>query len=156
MPIMKPIIFVTMIMLYSTAFSQKTNLASLPEKERNEYLIKTAYETVMRYGPDWYRDYKSPKITSNVISKGPDKGRLQYAVTWFHDPSKETMEWGYSVGVGIYANTGAVRMIGFGDGTGYLLSKELRNRSTLDLKPHPYKRRPDTVNSDGSVNLGGS
>lgn len=117
---MKTILFATLLTIMSTgAYAQKTNLDKLPEKERNEYLLKTAYKTVMKHAPEWYRDFKEPLIESGVFPSGSDKDRLVYSVTYFHDPSKEFMGYGFSILVGIYADTGAVRDFSFGDGAYY-------------------------------------
>lgn len=138
---MKTIIFATLLTIMSTgAYAQKTNLDKLTEKERNEYLLKTAYETVMKYAPDWYRNYKEPLIRSVVFPAGEEKGKLVYSVTYFHDPSKEYMEYGFSILVGIYADTGAVRDISFGDGAIYLFPT---NGTRSGEKPfhHPYIKK---------------
>ena len=138
--ILSAILLFTISAEYTSA--QKKNLDKLPEKERKEYLLKKAKETIMEYGPDWYRDYKEPVIRLIVIDLGPDKGRSFYSVGYLYDPNKEQMEYSeYSVGVGIYADTGEVRGISFGDGISYNLSSETKTRNggkeKLPVRPCP-------------------
>jgi hypothetical protein len=124
--------------------AQKTNLDKLPEKERNEYLLKTAYDAVMKHAPEWYRDYYKPEIRSFVPEIGSDKGRLIYSVIYYNNPDEEELEWGYSVAVGIYADTGEVRGLAFGDGIGYTLSPKSATRSDDEkpfYRPYPSKKK---------------
>jgi hypothetical protein len=138
----KFVVFTLLLSFAIAANAQKPNLDKLPEKERNEYLLKTAYEAVMKYAPEWYRDYKKPEISSYIATGGEaGKGRLQYYVDYFYDPQKEKMEHPYSISVGIWANTGEVGGLFFGDGLWYLFSSKPKTRS--DEKPYyrsyPYK-----------------
>jgi hypothetical protein len=101
----------------------------------------------MTHGPDWYRDYKEPEIRSFVIDLGVDKGRLQYAIKYFYDPNKEKMEYPYSVVVGIYADTGELRGLSFGDGISWIpngISYTPKQTRSADEEPYvrpcPYPR----------------
>jgi hypothetical protein len=119
---------------------QKTNLNKLPEYERNEYLLKTAYFAVMRHAPDWYRDYKEPEISSRIVEVGPDKGKLVYNVIYFFDPQKEQMLREYSIRVTIYADTGKVRGLRFGDNTGLDLSRATDDKPYVHPGPRPRQQ----------------
>ncbi|MDR0544216.1 MAG: hypothetical protein LBG30_02550 [Odoribacteraceae bacterium] len=44
------------------------HLDSLPAAERDTFLLKVAKETVMKYGPDYYRDHQPPTIKRTSIS----------------------------------------------------------------------------------------
>lgn len=140
---MKRIIFSIVLLIALSAngvSAQKKNLDKLLENKRNEYLLKKAKEAIMTHGPDWYRDYKEPEIKSFVVSVGPDKGRLVYSIRYYYDPKKEKMEYDYAVVVGIYADSGEVRGLSFGDGIGYKIPPKTRNKEKPYVRPCPYPR----------------
>jgi hypothetical protein len=139
---MKKLIVFTLLLSFAIAANaQKTNLDKLPEKERNEYLLKTAYDAVMKHAPEWYRDYKQPEIELFLIDVGPDKGRKEYSVTWVYNPQEETMEWDFSVSVTIWADTGGLRAMIFGDGAIYSFESKTRNADEKPYyRPCPYKK----------------
>lgn len=132
-----------MTLLSTVVCAQKNNLSLLPQKERNEYLVKKAYDAVMKYGPDWYRDYREPEIKSFIIpvdSRDPDREKTEYSIRWYYDPAQEKMIKPYSVAVGIYESTGELRWIMFGDGGIYGFTKLPRGRSAEDLEPYPFRK----------------
>ncbi len=146
---MRTLLVISMILFVVNVSAQKINLNLLPEKERKEYLLKTAYEVVMKHAPEWHRNYKTPEIESYVISIGPDKGRIEYSVKWYYDPQKEDLEYGFSVSVVFWADTGEVRGLTFGDEILYFFPPKTSTQGQSQTqsgspekpfyRPYPYK-----------------
>ena len=66
---MKTPLYVILILMISNiaSYAQKVrNLDEMNEKKRNEYLIKKTKKVVMRFGPGYYREKKTP-VSNRVI-----------------------------------------------------------------------------------------
>lgn len=118
-------------LLPATMYGQK--ISDLPEKERNEKLIKIA-RTIFKNQKfkESYREYGTPTIrTYNIdttqvnkdpesIGYGKDLGSLIYIVTFPYDKSKEKMEW-YDFAAEVYISDKQSKAytIILGNGYGY-------------------------------------
>jgi len=122
---MKPIHFMLCslaLIMTGTLYAQNKNLEKLSKKERNEELIAIAKQTVLTYGPGYYREYKKPVITAfitpeySIKAKEDPKniGRKVYIVVFLYDKTKETLEWDYAAKVAIWADTGEASDVYFG------------------------------------------
>jgi hypothetical protein len=106
-----------------------TNLGALSKMQREKYLIDQSKETILKYGPDYYRNYKTPLIEEREICSadtsggwpvemGAKIGRKYFTVTYLYDSSKELLDWDYAAYVAIWADTGTPFSVIFGCGYG--------------------------------------
>lgn len=121
-------IFSTLLLLIicTTFFAQ--NLEKMNENERVNTLLRIAKEGVIKYGPDYYREYGKPEIKYNcVVDSNKNfadediekyRNKYYYSVKYNYDKSKESFNTDYSAWVFIWANTGKVFKIYFGNGFG--------------------------------------
>ncbi|MDR1414194.1 MAG: hypothetical protein LBI96_00105 [Odoribacteraceae bacterium] len=119
------------------------HLDSLPVAERDSFLLKVAKETVMKYGPDYYRDHQPPTITKTSMSTlnssyGQEHGgRLFYVVKYPADEAREICPFAASVLV--WADTGKAFNVHFGCGFGYGHLEEIEREGRI-LDPVPYQK----------------
>jgi hypothetical protein len=107
---------------YTTAILSQ-NLDSLPELKRDSILIAKAKEAVLRYGPEYYREYKTPLIYLFTVPskgeknpKGENAGRKMYSVTFPYDTTMELLGEQFAAKVHIWIDTGKLRSVSFGNG----------------------------------------
>ena len=146
---MKTILHVILILMISdiASYAQKVrNLDEMNEKKRNEYLIKKTKKVVMRFGPGYYRDKKTPVIKRVIIGQNDSisaawmlrehKGRVFYAVYLRHDPQSEYMHLGYAARVFFWADTGVAFEVMFGNsfGVGDIDKPEIYNNKKWVIK----------------------
>ena len=126
---MKQLLLIMAVLGLSVNLSAQ-NLDKMPQKQRDSVLLVKAKATVLKHGPDYYRDYGRPEIKHEHIS---DKfqtqireiyiknhpGRSFYTVTFLYDKSEEDFPWKYSSKVYIWGDTGVVFQIDFGNGLGF-------------------------------------
>jgi hypothetical protein len=111
--------------------------------ERDSLLLKVAKETVMKYGPDYYRDHQPPTITKTSVpaiesSYGKEHaGRLFYVVIYPADETQEICE--FAASVFIWADTGKAFNVLFGCGFGYGHLEENEREGRI-LDPVPYQK----------------
>lgn len=110
----------------SKIYSQEKNLEHLPAKERDSILMAVAKEAILTCGPDYYRDHELPKISYHRIWRGPannpkHNGRKYHSLKYPQDTTKEDLHAGYAVSVCIWADTGEVFELFFGNGKYYNL-----------------------------------
>ena len=123
---------------YNTTMAQ--NLSFMPIAKRDSLLISIAKEVVLRYGPDYYREYSKPIIEKSTIPMkgelnptGENSGRVSYRVTFLYDKMEETLEWDYAAKVSIWGDTGYPSWVMFGNGIGTTVPKEnWRNDTTIE------------------------
>jgi hypothetical protein len=123
------IVLLVIMTSYTTAILSQ-NLDSMPKIKRDSILIAKAKEAVLRYGPGYYREYKTPVIEEYITPpKGPDNvtgenaGRKAYIVTFLYDTIKELLEEEFAAEVSIWADTNIPVSIMFGNGRGLLIEK---------------------------------
>lgn len=124
---MKRIFLTLLSLIICTAFFAQ-NLEKMNESERTKFLLRVAKEGIMEYGPDYYREYKIPKIEYNcVVDSNKNfadeeveqyRNRHYYSVKYFYNESEESFNTDYSAWVFIWADTSKVFQIYFGNGFG--------------------------------------
>jgi hypothetical protein len=94
-----------------TAYSQ--NLDKMSKENREATLIDTAKKIVLKYGPDYYREYKKPTIGQRFVVGNNDEyygkensGRALYSVIFYYDTIKEILDYKYAARVAIWEDTG--------------------------------------------------
>ena len=120
----KQIFFIILLCIsYNTTIAQ--NLSSMPVVKRDSLLISIAIEVVLKYGPDYYREYSKPIIERQTVPQkgeinpsGVNASRVSYRVTFPYDKAEETLEWDYAAKVQIWADTGNPTGVDFGNGIG--------------------------------------
>lgn len=129
---MKGLCLLFALILCLTASAHHKDLRQMDEAERNEYLVRLAKEVTMNFGPDFYREYGDPEISSPVFFDtwiGDDNptdwrdvknlGRYFYTVTFKYDRTKERHQWDYASQVLIWNDDGSPFMIYFATGYGF-------------------------------------
>lgn len=91
------------------------NFESLPKSAKDSILIAIAKEGIMKYGPDWWRDYP-PEIRQVIAEKSPGVGKVLYELKFPYDTTVESFYKPYSTKVLIYADSKKIRNIYFGSG----------------------------------------
>lgn len=114
---MKSLIALFLISLFSLSLYSQ-NLDELPVETRDSILVVRTKTAVMKHGPEFWRDYKAPKIkSSHILSTGsPNVGRKYYMVSILYDKSKEKLWMEWIAQVRFWADNGEIDTIGFGNG----------------------------------------
>jgi len=148
---MKYLLFILITLsLQTKAFAQ--NLDTMKNDERTKVLLRIAKAAVMEYGPDYYREYRQPKIEHRYVGKSvqdltvneeeDNPGRSFYTVEYLYDKTEESFDWFYAAKVYIWGNTGTVFSIKFGNGFGFCdLDKPKTRSQKEDLRMH-WKKQP--------------
>lgn len=144
-------------LLPSKIYSQAKNLEHLPAKERDSILMAVAKEAILVCGPDYYRDHKLPEISGLIIWQDADhpthNGRKFYVLIYPQDETRENLYLGYAAKVYIWADTGEVFELFFGnveyynlDGIDYRNTKIKKNpyQQAKDMKPKKIYSSPPT------------
>lgn len=122
-----------LLLSVSQLSAQQINLELLPEAQRDSVLIEIAKKAILKYGPDYYRDYttnpmiEKPAIshffasdTADLATSYPElTGKKIYRVKLFYDKTEEELDEDYAAIVGIVAESGVVASIAFGNTLGY-------------------------------------
>ncbi len=119
---MKKLMIIAMLLGFSAASAQKTNLDRLSEKKRTEYLLDVSKEAIMKYAPGWYREdggYKIERLEWEDPRHIERKGKVSYIIIRYYDANKESFPSGFSTEVDVNEETGKVTDMGFGDGYGW-------------------------------------
>jgi len=147
MKTIKQLFFVILLCVSYNSASLSQNLDSMPVAKRDSLLIAIAKEAVLKYGPDYYREYKPPVISRNVFPpkgyynfEGIHAGRPYYDVTFLYDKTVELLDWGYAAQVRILADTGKLEGIMFGCGLGRGIPED-GLRSSEEIEPIRYQQR---------------
>jgi hypothetical protein len=142
---MKPIMLklIMLLVLAIPGWTHGQHLDSLPIVKRDSILLKIAKETVMKYGPGYYRDHQPPMIKRLIMSEQGTKdgkgntGRIYYSVTYPEDATVEQCELNAAAIVNIWADTDSAFRVFFG--CGYMYSElERLEREGIIIKPVPY------------------
>lgn len=137
--------------IYITLWAQ--NLEKINKSERNNILLRVAKEGIMKYGPDYYREYGKPEIEYNcVVDSNKNfayedikkyRNKYYYSIKYHYNESEESFNTDYSAWVFIWANTGKVFKIYFGNGLGL---RELDIPETVadpkGIKKMTWKKQP--------------
>lgn len=121
-----------------------TNLEAFSKRERNAYLSAVSKEVTLEFGPGYYREYKKPEISYNKCDSieadfwGVEIGTVYYSIKYPYDPEKEKLNLDFTARVIVMNNTGQPVNILFGNGYGFKLSDNWRERS--DLGSIPYQQ----------------
>jgi hypothetical protein len=132
------IVLSVMIMTGYTTAVLSQNLDSMSKIQRDSILIAKAKECVLRYGPEYYREYKTPVIREYITPlKGPENvtgenaGRKSHIVSFPYDTLTELLEYEYAADVAIWADTGVPVSISFGNGLGVFI-EEVESKTKLE------------------------
>jgi len=124
-------IIILLFVSYNNAMAQ--NLDRLPQPKRDSILISIAKEVILKYGPDYYREYAKP------IIKRSNTDRAAYEVTFLYDKTEETLEWDYAAKVFIWADTGNPGSVFFGNGFGRGIPEGREWLTDTTISPVPYQ-----------------
>ena len=112
-----------MALMSLAVIAKSQNLALMPQAQRDAILISRAKAVILRYGPDYYREYKPPVIKRLIAHEKfltlgiEDKhaGRAFYSILYLYDKSKEILDGEYAAIVAIWEDTGKPFGVGFGN-----------------------------------------
>ena len=108
------LITLSALLLITTAgYAQKNIFEKMPPNQRDSILIETATKALLKYAPDYYREYKKPEIILKKTFPNKSSGRLFYEVTFLYDPQKEKYLFDYIAKVYIWADNGKAFIIKF-------------------------------------------
>ena len=108
------LITLSALLLITTAgYAQKNMFEKMPPNQRDSILIETATKALLKYAPDYYREYKKPEIILKKTFPNKSSGRLFYEVTFLYDPQKEKYLFDYIAKVYIWADNGKAFIIKF-------------------------------------------
>jgi hypothetical protein len=139
-------VFLVIVLTGYTIAALSQNLDSMPQEQRDSILIAKSKEIVLRYGPEYYREYKTPVIEEYITSNDDffkeNVGRKIYSVIFPCDTTKEWLREGFAVMARFWGDTGSPESITFGNGVGLHLDvkteqmrEELRTRAQI-----PYRQ----------------
>ena len=122
------------------------NLSSMRASQRNALLISIAKETVLIFGPDYYREYGEPIIRrmqtppqGALNPGGENAGRYFYTVTFLYDRTHEMFYSSFAAQVAIWEDTGKPAAVTFGNGFFFGLP-EHRTWNVGEVEPMPFQR----------------
>ena len=140
----KNIFIVLLCVSYHAVTAQ--NLDSMPSSKRDSILISIAKEAILKYGPDYYREYAKPIIERNIISlkgemnpTGINAGRISYQLTYLYDKTEETLEWDYAAKVSIWADTWHPSRVQIGTGFIRIIPEDIDWRNDTSIEPFLYQ-----------------
>ena len=146
---MKYIKQIFLILLLSISFNATVTaqyLNAMPVAKRDSLLIAIAKEVVLKYGPDYYREYSKPIIERQTVPQkgetnpsGVNAGRIIYRITFLYDKTEEVLQFDYAAKVSIWADTSHPANVFFGNGhvRGIQEGTDWRNDTTIE--PVPYQ-----------------
>ena len=102
-----------LLLITTTGYAQKNMFEKMPPNQRDSILIETATKALLKYAPDYYREYKKPEIILKKTFPNKSSGRLFYEVTFLYDPQKEKYLFDYIAKVYIWADNGKAFIIKF-------------------------------------------
>ena len=109
------------------------DLRKLPQQERDKVLLELSKKALLKYGDkEYYKAGLTPQISKEIITGGKYKDREVYVVTYPYDTTKYNMEHNYSASVKIFADTGGIGFIMFGNGWGVAVDWLLQNSSKIE------------------------
>jgi hypothetical protein len=119
------------------------NPDSLPSAQRDSMLISIAKEVVLKYGPDYYREYKKPVITQRNVDGGKGIGRIIYMVTFLYDKTKEELDLDFAALVSIWGDSGKPHAVRFGNSIDgffrYVREDYLQSNAAIEQTPYQQK-----------------
>ena len=128
---------------YSTAIRSQ-NLDSIPAVQRDSLLIAMAKEVILKYGPDYYREYKPPVIERKIWPlkgernpEGKNAGRVYYEIVYLYDKTVELLDWDFAAEVRIWADTKTLCDVLFGCNVGIRIPDD-GLRSGEEIEPIRY------------------
>jgi len=115
----------------------------MPSKQRDSLLIAAAKEIVMKYGTDYYREYKPPIIErhkvppkSEINPTGEMADRIFYRVIFLYNKEQEQLEYDYAARVAFWNDTSKPSGIAFGNGRFFMISDNWRTDTTIEQMPY--------------------
>jgi hypothetical protein len=122
------------------------NLDYLPQAKRDSILISIAKEAVLRYGPGYYREYKTPVIERGQIPvkgtmnpTGENAGKIYYRVTFLYDKTQEVLAENFAAIVGFREGTSSPVYIRFGNERArFIPEKEWKDNAVVEEQT-PYE-----------------
>jgi len=148
---MKQIIFMFLLCVSYNSLTLAQNLNSMPIAKRDSLLIAIAKEAVLKYGPDYYREYKTPVIITGKFPPAEqitDKrfvklaGRSYYLVTFLYDKTQEQLSYDFAAEVRIWEDTVSLFDVMFGNGWGRGISEDIEDwRKDITIEPVRYRQR---------------
>ena len=146
MKTIKQIIITILLCISHNTESIAQNLNFRPATQRDSLLISIAKEVILKYGPDYYREYQQPIISKEVF---PPRGELNpdgihaertyYHITFLYDKTEEKLEWDYAAYVRIWEDTGGLYCAMFGNGYGRVIPEGMDWRNDTTIPPVPYQ-----------------
>jgi hypothetical protein len=141
-------IFIILLVVGCASNKMPTNLDSLSEKKRNAYLKNVSKDVVLKYGQEYYRNYKEPVILRGQVPQkgeinttGEDAGRYFYHIAHQYDDTKELLEYPFLTRVQIWEDTGQPSSIFFGTGLGRIIPENYDWRNDNTIEQTPYHQR---------------
>ena len=120
----------------NTLLSVAQQLDRMSARQRESFLIETAKEIVMKYGPDYYREYKPPVIERNQVPPkgelnptGEMTGRIFYLVIFPYNKEEEQLDYDFAARVAFWEDTGKSSGVFFGNGWGFMIPDNWRTET---------------------------
>jgi hypothetical protein len=121
------------------------NLSEMPEKERNEYLLKTAKEVITVYAPSFY-GYTDGKYVVELLRYAPPPTythKTTYEIKFVeYNEEEESFDYGYAVGVSFRTEDGRPETLWNGNGWGVPIPEKPLTRGEKVEPLFEYKRQP--------------
>jgi len=138
----KELLVTIVVMTLNVSMLLSQTLDEMRPKQRDALLISIAKEVIMKFAPDYYREYQPPIISRGVypytdVDKGKNQGRITYSVIIHYDPAQETLAMDYAVAVGIWSDTKEPHGMAFGNGWSRSISDNWRTDTSI--KPAIYR-----------------
>lgn len=149
MKTIKTTLICSLLLICFKALGFSQNLDLLPQNQRDSILIAISKETVLKYGPGYYRDNIKPTIERGQVPKegqlgGKNANRVFYRVTFFYDPEMESLECNYTSRISIWADSRKPMIVMFGNGLGVLIP-EVELRKAEEINQVPYDTRKSII-----------
>ncbi|NDV64580.1 type II secretion system protein [Bacteroides sp. 224] len=147
---MKRILILSIVLIAAiSSFSQ--NLEKMKKEQREVLLVEIAKNAIKKYAPDYYREFRTPKITRSLVKDpelvdeeyGVRLGRVIYKVAFPYDISNSEEHIYYSVDVLIWGDTGTLYIIGIGNGIARAFKENMTRSQEKEVEKIPYmKHKP--------------
>ena len=136
-------LFSIILLASNTLVLTAQQLDKMSARQRETYLIATAKEIIMKYGPDYYREYKPPVVKrfqvppkGDLNPSGENAGRVLYNVLLLYNKEEEQLGHDFAASVDFWENNGKPYTVFFGNGWGFMISDNWRTDTTTEQNPY--------------------
>jgi hypothetical protein len=146
LPPMKKIAFMLLLLSGIVTTTNAQDLSKMPEKERNEKLLKEAKEIIKIYASSFYGYTDGKYVVELQTYYGPAPAydiKTEYMITFIeYNKEEESFDYGFAVGVSFRTEDGRPQILWTGNSHGMPIPEKPLTRGEKVEPLFEYKRQP--------------